>query len=131
MVSSFIRAESSIHRATQLSPLATCTELSSKPNNQLASLSCSHSSQFVVRTKLFESRILGFYDELVWSLILHLLRHVTYEITTCCVSFEITRLSYASFEITRLSCASFEITRLICISFKIGRLIDMCVLWDH
>ncbi|KAA0051529.1 hypothetical protein E5676_scaffold610G00390 [Cucumis melo var. makuwa] len=40
-----------------------------------------------------------------------------------CVSFEITRLTYASFGITRLICVSFRITRLICASFGITRLI--------
>ncbi|TYK30630.1 mucin-19-like isoform X13 [Cucumis melo var. makuwa] len=43
-------------------------------------------------------------------------------ITTCCVSFGITRLRCVSYGITRLRCISNGITRLICTSDEIIRL---------
>ncbi|KAA0037409.1 hypothetical protein E6C27_scaffold278G001210 [Cucumis melo var. makuwa] len=63
--------------------------------------------------------------------VMYLVGTVSYGITTCCASFEITRLMCVSDRITRLICVSDGITRLICMSFGITRLTGACVLRDH
>ncbi|KAE8647042.1 hypothetical protein Csa_023046 [Cucumis sativus] len=55
---------------------------------------------------------------------------VYHRITTCCVSFESTRLMGASFGSTRLMSASFGSTKLM-MSVPFGNTRPMCILWDH
>ncbi|KAA0042389.1 hypothetical protein E5676_scaffold477G00990 [Cucumis melo var. makuwa] len=70
--------------------------------------------------------------------VVYLAGTMSYEITTCCASFEITRLRCVSYRITRLMCASDGITRLTYVFDGVTRLISasygitrlMCVSYE-